>query len=68
MKTRRLLPDGLGVCWSDGSTEVVWAYCDGRIDVDAEAGVERLDGGQAVPVEHGATLAVRGGSVYRIQP
>lgn len=66
MKVRRLLPDGAGVRWLDGDTEVIWAYEDVELPVGAKAGVELLDGRDALPVEHGGTLAAKAGAVYRV--
>ena len=67
MQTRRLLPDGLGTQWDDGTTQVVWAYRDGTVGVDAGATVSRLDGADSIPVEHDGTLNVQAGGVYRIR-
>jgi hypothetical protein len=66
MKTRRLLPDGAGIRWLDGETEVIWAYRDADAPA-AGAEVDELRGSAARPVSHHGTLAMAAGCVYRLR-
>ncbi|MHB9132636.1 MAG: alpha-amylase family protein [Armatimonadota bacterium] len=67
MQTRRLLPNGAGVCWLSGDTQIVWAYRDTTIPLGLAARVEELIGSDARPIAHTGILAASGGHVYRIQ-
>jgi hypothetical protein len=66
MKKRLLLPDGAGVLWLSGGTQVLWAFRDSDMPVAAGTEVVELLGTEARPVAHGTTLALRGGCVYRV--
>jgi acyl dehydratase len=53
------------VRWTDGTTEILWAYQDFTLSLPPDAAVERLEGKVAAPVKHGGTLRARAQSVYR---
>lgn len=66
MKIRRLLPDGAGVRWLDGDTQILWAYRDTEVALAYNTRVEELNGADARLVEHSDMLAAAKGRVYRI--
>ncbi len=66
MKVRRLLPDGAGVRWLDGATQIIWAFRESVIPVPAGAQVCELIGTDARPVAKGEALTMRAGGVYRM--
>ena len=66
LKTRRLLPDGAGVRWLDGNTQVLWAFRDAALPVANGARIEELLGQDALPINAVGTLPLQAGKVYRI--
>ncbi len=66
MQVRRLLPDGAGVRWLDGTAQVLWAYRNIDVPVPGGATVAELVGPEARPMKHAGTLSARGGCVYLI--
>ena len=66
MISRRLLPDQLGVSWTDGTCEVLWAYRDGHYDIPAGAYAEQLEGTDTRALAHASALPLSAGCVYRI--
>lgn len=64
MRTRRLLPDGLGVSWQHGDTTILWSYRAAPLPTAAH--VEVLDVTGAKPVTHDGTLQLQPYTVYRL--
>jgi hypothetical protein len=67
MRVRRLLPDGAGVRWLDGDTQVLWAFRDTVIPIEPDVLVEEVIGADTRTVAHAGTLAAAGGRVYRLR-
>lgn len=67
MTHRKLLPDGLGVCWNDGCVQVLWAYRNGAYKLSPAASVEHLQSAQTRSVAHAGLLSLQAGCVYRIR-
>lgn len=67
MKVRRLLPDGAGVRWLDGETQILWIYRDVDLPVAPGTQVDELRGADVCPVPHAGTLAAVAGRIYRLQ-
>jgi hypothetical protein len=66
MKTRRLLPDGAGVCWDDGDVQVLWAYREAELAREGAASVMELTASGARCVSRNGMLKTSPGSVYKI--
>ena len=66
MRTRRLLPRGLGVRWNDGSAEVVWAYRDGLLPLATDCKVLCVEGGNREQTAHNGLLKIAAHKVYLI--
>jgi hypothetical protein len=61
MASRRLLPDGAGVLWTDGATQILWAYADGAVPLSRDAVLEEIG-----PDGFSPASAVLAGGVYRM--
>ena len=66
MKSRHLLPDGAGVCWTDGKVQLLWSYCDRAAKVTSPAIVERLEATGPVQLTVTPATRFRAWQVYRI--
>jgi hypothetical protein len=67
MRSRRVLPDGQGILWTDGTSQVVWAYRDFEFNLAPGAPAEHLAGDSVQTVSHNGSIALRAGSVYRFR-
>ena len=66
MKSRHLLPDGEGVCWTDGKIQLLWLYCDRVAKLKSQAIVERVEATGPVQLTGTTAKRLRAWQVYRI--
>lgn len=66
MKTRRMLPDDLGVRWIDGDTQIIWAYRDGTYRTPRLSQVEQIESSTVHPLGDGRSLLLKAHCVYRV--
>jgi len=68
MQTRRILPDNLGVRWSDGQTDVIWAYRDGVLPLASGHQAVRITGSEPEAIATAGQLKVARHAVYQVFP
>ena len=69
MKYRRLLPDGAGVRWEDGATQIVWTFHETPMKLRNREQVQRLVGQERQDMKStDAQIVLPAWGVYRIQP
>jgi hypothetical protein len=66
MQQRSILPDGGGVRWSDGTTDVLWLFRDYELPVKDARSVERVEPGGCVCIEPSDKTRLRAWNVYRL--
>ena len=66
MHRRRLLPGGLGTRWSDGKTDIVWAYRSGVLPLVPGEHASRIIGRESEPLGGDGVLNVLPHQVYMI--
>lgn len=64
---RRLLPDQQGVLWTNGTTQVLFAFKDFAFRLPGSGRVELVEAASRTPVASGSKLGAKAGSVYRVQ-
>ena len=66
MRTRRLLPGGTGVRWSDGKTAIIWAFRDNVLPVGTGCKVYRVIGKDREAVPQDGLLKLMARNIYLI--
>ena len=66
MKKRRLLPNGAGVRWTNGATQIIWSYQDTSIPIPPGASVVELTGHKEMRESADDKLRAKPEKVYRI--
>lgn len=66
MHRRHLLPSGLGTRWSDGKTDIVWAYRSGVLPLLPGEHASRIIGRESEPLGDDGVLNVLPHQVYMI--
>ncbi len=66
MRTRRLLPGGTGVRWSDGKTGIIWTFRDDVLPVGADCKVFRVVGNDRELLSHDGLLKLEAKGIYMV--